>query len=554
MRVNNISKSFNVQNVYITKQNLQTAKNDYKNQSDSVNLNHSNYSDMISFHGIYDPAIATQKAITRAFRSFDGPSYFPFPSIVEKLLVFIAKDTPLDEKTLQSLTRMKAHASNFQAFVAGKSLRSLETFKAETGSFIDELRQNIPLLKQTMKEVKLPEKESDFLLSFVAQTAPTLHAMGFSDAIGHSTQVARMCLLKAHSEGAQSSELLQAGLVGWLHDPKFSGHFENLATHPIVAGSIAREILSDNKNRPLLLSILRNDITRMKKFVKGAVEALSINNDSIWVNNNVINKKVASAVSESQALLSQRLEATSNTTEPIQFSADLRAKLKALRADTGIRLIDSRKLSRATSKMPYEGTVRDLFEHLLDGRITDPEALTAIRKNLEANKGIRNITVPADTLFCHHKEVKEAPLAARALIVADQKLLSPHKIIMAGFQETVFGRICSFCDSFNQNVNNMPIEDSLSAKKWQKELYKSMLETADELTGQNKLQEATQDLPLEEQIAAMNKLIQDEKTWGQYALIKPKDSPESVDLQQLVSIMSQKYNKAAEASKEMFAA
>ena len=86
------------------------------------------------------------------------------------------------------------------------------------------------------------------------------------------------------------------------------------------------------------------------------------------------------------------------------------------------------------------------FDQILCGEIKNNEFISDLSSCLQHiqmrhDNVYVTVKVAADKLFSHHDEMKYAPYAALTLAVADRLLLSPHKILEAGVQNTAHGRI-----------------------------------------------------------------------------------------------------------------
>lgn len=541
-----------------------------------TNPSHYNfYATPLSFKGMYNPSKIDLKSLYNGLQGTIvkgqekglGPKYTTNETITNALKSLITKNETINEVAKNQLTRMRAYAANFRAFLTGKDIKPVEGYSQDTEKFINELQTHLPILNKTANEAGLSPEQIDFMNDFIAQTSPTLYSMGFDDAIPHSTQVARKCMLETRKQGGTKLDILQSALVGWLHDPKFpvAYSWSNLATHPIIASSIAEETLNKPENIKSLDNLFKGNKTAATKFVNGVSEALLINNDSDFVMKNVILHKagfmknseagIADLVEGVEDIAQKRFIASQKGEVPPLFAPEMRKKMQEVSLGTGIMGVNVDKLKTAIEELSteYPGLSSKFWQDIFYGNVSDKKLLSDAKKNLDSKGAIVELKVKGDNLFCHHKEVQNAPFAANSLIVADPMLLSPHKIISEGSQKTILGRIESYCDSFNNNVKSVPIEYSGSAKEWQKKVLTSMVKSADELTGNKNIQKANENssLSMDEQIQKLIELIKNKETWGQYADVEPalKDS----SFEKTISTISKNYNDTAESSKEMFA-
>lgn len=553
-----------------------------------------NYNQTVYFAGLYDPAIKLQRTICTGLNAWGergqyfGPKYFASMSVVREILSHIRGENPVKPNTLKALMELKARTANFQKFLpdeapnlpfeklkTGEGIKGIDGYKASAENFLSELRTHIATLDRTFGLIKLPDQEKNLFYGFVAETAPTLYAMGFEDAIPHATQVARKCMITAYKRGGTSVEILQAGLVGWLHDPKFSGAYSwsMLATHPVIAGSLAKSILSKAEMFNKLKLIMSGDEIKANAFIDGVSEALFINNDSKFVMDNAILHRfkfvphaetgVSDWVRISEATAHQRFFAPSKAEDVQLFPNEVRDEMHRVSLSTGIKGVSKEKLELVLREVcksyPDEldgKSSADFINDVMLGKITNKALLVDVRRGLEAQDGIYSIRVPGDNLFSHDQEVVNARLAAKSLVLSDPMLLSPYKILLEGVQTTVLGRINSFLTSFNDNVKYVAKEFSEGAKKWQKELYSSMLKAADELNGTSNFQELEktfEQLSLDAQISELSKKVSDENTWGKYANVVPKDPEQSEIFHRITTAVKKHYDEAAENCQEMFA-
>jgi hypothetical protein len=131
-------------------------------------------------------------------------------------------------------------------------------------------------------------------------------------------------------------------------------------------------------------------------------------------------------------------------------------------------------------------------------------------------------------MFSHHSEVAPAGrIAALALVNADPLLLSPHKVVAATPRTVPWVNILtSFGNSFMDNINDLPMQNQIAARPWQRAVLVSVLNTADLLAGRERgvLARQAADRDILSEIKNMKQLISDPATWGETAQLKEGDA------------------------------
>ena len=326
---------------------------------------------------------------------------------------------------------------------------------------------------------------------------------------------------------------------------------------------IAKDVLTKNPEFEGLLTQLLGDSSKTNKFIKNVSESLFINNDSEWVMNNVILHKnkyipgaqdgIADKAPDIEDTMIQRFKAPSKGEEPKEISPKDLKTLEHMKFYTGIRGINkkafeqilpevSKNFSEIKDKSPQE-----VYKGIMNGEISNPELINTLKEKLTDNNGITESKISGSVLLCHHMETEEGKIAAKTLIEADPMLLSPHKIVMSGFEPTSIGRISSFMKSFDGNINGLPKEDNEKGKAWQKELLISMMKAADELSDNKKA--------INYNTMSINELaekLSNAETWGDYGNLDTKNPENKGKLQEMSDVIKKHYDKAAEESKNMF--
>ncbi|MBY0449501.1 MAG: hypothetical protein K2X01_02600 [Cyanobacteria bacterium] len=460
------------------------------------------------------------------------------------------------------MARAKSRVMNFHALEYGGkfplSLKTTEAYQGDVAKFQSDLNRE---MQDTLYVLRHRFKFSDPALhlfkQFTAQVVPVLFNLGFPDALPHAFQVARLAVAKAYEKGATEAELLQAAMVGIAHDPKKPKEVKiNLAAHPIVASAIAHMALNDDTvfMRDHLENFLQGKELTVETFTQGVVEALSVNNDSRFVNKFVIWPGILGQVQKEYGLMVRkaledevikRFNAPSQergTVRPI--SDHLEGNLHDIRLDSGLHGIRRGEWDGFVEKNKPAGstlTGESLFESAIAGSPSPEELalLQTIQKTRfeDADMMVFRAPVRATSLLSHHEEVTSSGrAAARALVEADSLLLSPHKVFLAHFvpSDPVPKRIASFIVSFNDNINDLPFDSQASARPWQRAVYISILRAAGALTQRNLVKEfmgqhGTE--PIEQQITTLSNLLIAPDTWNsgtsQYASHVPKPADDN---------------------------
>jgi hypothetical protein len=466
-----------------------------------------------------------------------GPNYFPEKKTENALLVLMTDDKPISPEVVENIARSKTRVMNTFALYNNKPIRPVSDYLAEAGNFAQQIKEEANDIKGVFKsQLRFDDAGIAVLHAFMAKTAPILFNMDFPDAMRHASQVTKLAAFKAAAMGAGRSELLQAAMVGWLHDPKFRGDLsrDNLATHPVVASAIADAIFADATFKKRLSTYLKSQqpAKTFKPFATGVVEALSINNDSRFVNQNVIIKRLISTFEDTygpeiarrlEELATERLDSPSRGETPQPLPQDIIGALRNIRLETGI--IGVRKQALVSPEMRFNS---DLVAAVIDGKITDPQLVTDLHRKLKDNNGFIQCNVDALTMFSHHSEVAPAGrIAALALVNADPLLLSPHKVVAATPRTVPWVNILtSFGNSFMDNINDLPMQNQIAARPWQRAVLVSVLNTADLLAGRERgiLARQAADRDILSEIKNMKQLISDPATWGETAQLKEGDT------------------------------
>src|SRR5262249_41942347 len=156
----------------------------------------------------------------------------------------------------------------------------------------------------------------------------------------------------------------------------------------------------------------------------------------------------------------------------------------------------------------------------LDGKTELSESdMLRLRIPLTAS-AILHVDVDSATLLHHHQEVIESGrIAAKALVIADPMMLSPHKVAVA-YQNALIKRVASFVASFDDNNRLMPKDARANGTRWQRAVYLSMLVAADRLCGTARLaqfKDGHADTRLDKDVDDLRALLLDESTWCRFA-------------------------------------
>lgn len=500
----------------------------------------------MSTRGTYSPSRKEIMAIRNALLGWSevdaiGPDYFATQAVERALYSFITKGKKVSQLVRMSLSRGRARINNFYKLInAGSVVRFSppDCYFDETRAFLAQLEEQVKIWNGgSFTNLNMSEREQQIYWKVVAKTAPVLFNMGFNDAIAHSAQVSRLAASMASHMGARHSEILQAAIVGWLHDPKLHPAIdlshENLATHPVNAAGLAWCVFHNPAIKRLLTSYFNGNKSSLDAFVEGAVDALGINNDSRFVQMTVVLPTYVKRVSErfgpelaSQftGIVEARLESAALGKRPRELPPHLHGVLSQIRLDSGLRGISKYGLVRALAEAGIE--VSDPVEYincLLDGRctITDVDLLH-LRVPL-LNYAVLTVDVDSATLLHHHQEVIESGrVAAEALVIADPMMLSPHKVASV-YKNAFIERLKSFVASFDDNNKLMPKSARVASTRWQRAVYLSMLLAADRLTGSSKMDEFKSTHPggsPAKDVDALRTLLLQDGTWGRFAQVE----------------------------------
>lgn len=561
-----------------------------------------------------------------------APCYKPSQEVINAIYKYIHSNKRLSSQLIDLITLDRAKCSNFQSFIISGHVKNAysEGFKLETEDFLHELKEGIEILNCIFDKVGLKRGEKRVFHRFISRTATLLFNLGFADAINHSSQVARKGIIDSFRNNETPVEILQHAIIGWIHDPKLPGNFSwsNLSTHPIVASAIALEVLTQpdlqNDIQKYLASLKpeQKAIRTVEDFIKGIVEAVAINNDSKFVLDYAIFERPvwAPGLPESGGVLDQidsmskeelnelgiesfelkeviiktaleRFYAPSNMTTATSFDYKFIKLLKKVKIETGLIGIKMDSYRMSCSRMTEskhlqlcQKTPVYILNKILLGTLEDQNFIKNMSIDLkQTHKNERNtfvnVVVPGDKLFSHQDEMKYAPKAATNLGVADRLLLSPHKILEAGVQDSVIGRIVSFIDSFSDNITTLPKVTQLGGSIFQRDLYVSILRAADELTGNNNyakfktlligiqpkylpfMSASSSDIDerfIMNQIIHLERIIKSEEAWINkkaklnLAHIDPDDPRNKEIFKKILCTIKEHYDVAIERSPEMF--
>lgn len=549
--------------------------------------------------------------------------YFPSESEADALYKLIYKDKKINEHNFKLLISNKTRSSNFHNFIIGDTLNNFDYYKAETEIFITELQEEISKLKTILHKICFTPEEIEIFLLFVSKTSSLLFNMGFTDAITHAAQVTQKCIVEAFKRNSFNYEILQSAMVGWIHDPKvpIKYSWSNLATHPIIACSIANIVLKEKDIYEKLDQYLHKQCSiNTNDFIEGVSEALAINNDSEYVFKNAILYRPkwvpspiepAGVIDQLNSLSTEDLKTIgiNNLTDNLvsifenevmdwfensaqdkkitKFSKDIETTLQEIKLETGIKGIYKNIFNHSLSLISNEhniNTETDFFNQLINGEITDTNLISNLHKTIcNFNKNNETVfispAVQGNSLFCSHLEVKHAKTAALSLEISDPLLLSPHKLLAEGLEGTALEQIKEFLNSFEKNIKYLPKNAIAGGKIWQRDLYYSILNSADELSNKNRVNEflskyhnldalhkpffpnASNKVDLnviDQQIIELIELITDPQSWineitkENYGKLNIKSSENKTTISILFNTLKKNYDLATETSPEMF--
>lgn len=574
-------------NLSYKKQNLKTPKQDgvvtscgsFKQPSPELFKAYNNIKSL-NFTGKLDPERHIKAKVQRNLSgefwgNVYGIDYMSSYRVSNAVRDFIENAKEPSDKILKEINRQKSVNSNFMSLlITNEPVKKPEDFALETKQIFKDLKIQMFELNKTFEQVGFNLKEVKLFNKFVADTFVTLYLMGFPDAISHAGQVARKNVVEAYKMKASNEDILKSAMVGWLHDPKLKPNvsWSNLATHPIVGGAIAIKVL-DSYDFDKMLTNYLPDQKAVSAFKDGIIESLFVNNDSAFVLENVVLNKppfpvpnpengVADKDPSISNLAKRRLKAPSEGLKPESITSSVLKNIKGISFDTGIIALKGFVFKNIckdlSSKYPVLMTKSSgqVFSDILNGKITDDALINDLNKAIKERSGsTKSLKIAASTLFCHHDEVTSSgKIPSLALVISDPLLLSPHKVLLGGTQNTPVGRIVSFLHSFNANVESVPLQAKENALIWQVDLYRSMLAAADELSSQNNLQafiEQHKAESFEEQLQLLTQILTTSSTWGEFADFEINGSSND-KLTHMSSVIAKHYKQATEESPGMF--
>lgn len=521
----------------------------------------------MSTRGIYSPSRKEIMAIRNALLGWSevdaiGPDYFANQAVERALFSFITTGKKVSHSVRKSLSRGRARIDNFyQLLNAGSPVvrfSAPDCYVEETVAFLGELEEQANIWKGgAFANLDMSQREQQIYWKVVAKTAPVLFNMGFNDAIAHSAQVSRLAASMASHMGARHSEILQAAIVGWLHDPKLHPAIdlsqENLATHPVNAAGLAWCVFHNPAIKRLLTNYFGGNKSSLEAFIDGAVDALGINNDSRFVQMTVVLPTYVKRVgeifgpelaSQFKSVIEARLESAALGKKPKELPPHLHGVLSQIRLDSGLRGISKQGLARALAEARIETTdAVEYFNSMLDGtRTVSDQDLLHLRIPL-LSQAMLSVEVDSATLLHHHQEVIESGrIAAEALVIADPMMLSPHKVASV-YTIAFVKRLEAFVASFDDNNRLMPKAARVTGTRWQRAVYLSMLLAADRLTGSSSVEEFKRTNPCgspSKDVDALRVVILQEKTWGRFAL-EEGTMEANVDVRRAISALEAAY-------------
>lgn len=446
----------------------------------------------------------------------------------------VQKDSGVYEQLFKLLQEKKTVAENFKSMMIGDEFHPKAFFAGSVKTFLEEMSEQLKSISDMASKVGLKENEINYLRKIITDSAPTLFLMGHSDAIGHASQVCRKCMVDTKRQKADNLSILQSGIVGWLHDPKFSSGYsrENLATHPIIAGALLNEFVSSSQQN--LYKILK-DYDMKKSFdlvIKEMQEALYTNNDSSYIVNNVLLARMPyfSEKEELMQIVNKRLTASSKGNDAPIIPEKILAQLRQTQFETGIKKIDNERLNQAISNLfpskEHDSLKPDFLKLVLEGEYEPKSKAKDFIVELKKIGAISDTKISSNYLFIHQQELESARFLGENLVNADLLMLSPQKILKEGFEPTLFGRIQSFCNSFDDNIKNISLEHQQSAQQLQKKVFISMLNAMDKLKNLPEKDYSQTD------VMTLREIIRNPKTWGEYGemIIGDKSSKNSVEV------------------------
>lgn len=464
---------------------------------------------------------------------------------------FAIKPSRLTSQTTKLLKRQKYHISRFydlaipeytsptQRQTMNKTQQFVMQLQDQYGKSVNVFRQN-NFGGETINT--LSDKSLEVYRTIVAMTAPLIFNMGFADGIPHAGQVSRLAanqmrrfyreypanmiehndsitsdkisydaaMAKWRSEGADPEiepkrhtterQMLQAAIVGWLHDCKLDGlkSKENLASHPLVssavAWSVAMHVLQDDNVEKLLATNLGLTTPEERAdFIQEIVEAISLNNDSYFVLNYAIlgAKAVKDQPGRGIIGLMEKANEKMSPSDPHYYSAEAMEHLKKWAEQRFWAPSKSKSTDPSKSLDPEAGrsmpqTLKaycaDPENHVPEGvetKIENALNTLTIKTGLFDRKG-QPVCVPVKYLFSHHEDVSpSAHLLALCLEFADNLLLSPHKTVAVNSGSPI-NKMTIYLDSLQKNFESLPQDVNEFQQPYRRAIMLSMLKASDE--------------------------------------------------------------------------
>ncbi len=444
-------------------------------------------------------------------------------------------------------------------------------YQQEAFRFVLELlEQNHNTRNFLIRYFEFSKEEVQLFETFIGQTVMALFAMGYPDAAHHSSQVARLCVVKASKNGANRAELLQSIMVGWLHDPKLLNtlSIDNLSTHPVIGSAIAYSVLRQKSTFEKLTAYLKPSGLKPLSFIRGVTDALSVNNDSRFVAERFIYDQVSMQIvrhhgkelgntltKELKETHQQRLSAPSNEEIPWAFSENLEIAISDTTMDSGFVGLKKQAWLNACIQANlingcHQQQADSLYREAVTGQFKDKSKLKEIVQYLlHYNQNSESATVKwpinGKYLFSHHDEVSvHGKQAALALVCSDPLMLSPHKILeVRPNEEPLIQRLKSYIFSLKSNINDLPKFSQSSAFTWQRSIYLCLLKAAKKLVGGQQLHEFYQNhqsTDITEDLRTLEAMVLDEKTWKDCAQLTNSDDDE-IRFTQLLHLLQAEY-------------
>lgn len=416
---------------------------------------------------------------------------------------------------------------------------------------------------------------------WVSATSPVIMMMGYPDAIAHAGQVSRLCIVKASEMSHDPIELLQASMVGWLHDPKFLPTFslDNLCTHPIIAATIADDVFQESETQQIFKEVIveTTQNTRLSAWTvhyntlaQGVIESLAINNDSRYVmerfvlpklelqiqktafEKNISPQKTEKALNQLEYITKERLSSPSKNKTTPPLPDNVLEALQNTSLDTGlIGLHSDRWQALCKQILPDENPIK-IYQNIIQGKYTDTDIIIKLNDLLETSSrqgesAFLYWSVPSKALFHHHEEVTPSGrVAALSLACSDPLLLSPHKVIATRpDKEPLIQRVASYIDSLSDNIKDLPATHHTSSQSWQRAILLWLLKSAETLTKGQLVQPFLNDhqntLP-QDDINTLEKILRQSTTWGIFSNLSTHHETNQKILEQAIETIKNDYN------------